>query len=186
MLFLPKWGRFLDRYGSRPLLLITGTFTALTVLVWVPAVPETIVPMLIFNAIGGLIWCGNDITYQSMMLSHTREDMRSLSIAVTFVLCSIASASAFLTSGALLQWTRPFFENNTLMFLGARFDHYKLLFVITALIRLLATWIFVPRLSNEKDFTNAQVYKDVSARLAVRRVMTKATLRRPFRGKRNG
>ena len=68
----------------------------------------------------------------------------------------------------MLQWTRPFFEEREVLFLGARFDQYKLLFAVTAAARLLATWIYVPHLWNEKGMSNAEVAGDIRRRLAAR------------------
>jgi MFS family permease len=184
MVFLPKWGRFLDRYGSRPLLMITGTFTSVFVLVWLPAGPGMIWPMLVFNLVGGIVWCGTDITSQSMLLSHTKEELRSLSVALYAGLTAIASAAAFLAAGLILQYTRPVFDAREIFFLGARFDQYKLLFIVTTLARLLSTWLLVPRIWNEKDYTFRDVIKDVCLRLRMRRAASRANprpLRVPWR-----
>jgi MFS family permease len=148
--------------------MITGTLTSLGVLVWLPAGPGSIWPMLVFNLVGGMVWCGTDITSQSMLLSHTREDLRSLSVALYAALTAIASAAAFLAAGLILQYTRPLFDARELLFLGERFDQYKLLFVITTAARLLATLLLVPRMWNEKEYTFREVAKDIRVRLRVR------------------
>ena len=165
LIFLPRWGRFLDRYGSRPLLMITGTFTALFVLVWMPARPSSVIPILTFNLMGSMIWCGTDITAHSMLLSHSNEENRSMFIAVFSVMASFGTALGSLSGGALLQWTRPYFTANPVWLFGSLFDHYKFLFLVSVVVRMLATWIFVPRLWNERGMSTAEVAADIRKRL---------------------
>jgi MFS family permease len=157
-LVLPRWGRFLDRYGAVPLMLFAGTVTSLVTLVWIPSVPGSVLTHLLFHILGGLIWSATDACAANMQLSHTPSLGRPLVLAVYAVTTSLAAALAFVSAGAFLELTRPAMQAANLTILGTPFDHYKLLFLITAVVRLSAVLFFLPRVWNEKGMTTREAY----------------------------
>ncbi|MDR3122045.1 MAG: MFS transporter [Clostridiales bacterium] len=165
VLIVRRWGRFIDRYGCAPLVMFTGTATAVLTLIWLPATPGNFVPLLLFNLLGGFVWCANDVSAVNMQLSHTPDIGRPLALAIYAVVTSVAAAVAFISGGAFLELTAPVMARAGLTILGTPFDHYKLLFCIATALRLAAVLVFLPRVWNEKEMTVREVYADIWRRL---------------------
>jgi len=164
LLVIKRWGRFIDRYGCVPLMLVTGAITSLCTLVWLPASPGSFVPLMLFNVIGGLFWCANDACAVNMQLSHTPDIGRPLALALYAVMTSLSAAAAFICGGAFLELLGPVMANARLTVFGTPFDHYKLLFVIVTALRLTAVFVFLPRVWNEKGLKTRDVYADILKR----------------------
>jgi MFS family permease len=167
VLIIARWGRFIDRYGCVTLLFLTCTATAAFTLVWLPARPGSIAPLLCFNLFGGVVWCGNDASALNMQLSHTPDIGRPLTLAIYAIVTSSTAALAFIAGGAFLELTAPIMRDANLSFLGAPFDNYKLLFSITAVLRFLAVVIFLPKVWNEKGVAAREAYADIYLRVRV-------------------
>ena len=164
LLIVRRWGRFIDRYGCVPLMLITGTLTSMFSLIWLPSSVGNFVPLLVFNILGGLFWCANDACAVNMQLSHTPDIGRSLVLAIYAVVTSLSAAAAFISGGALLELFGPIMASAKLTIFGTPFDHYKLLFLLTAVLRLAAVLVFLPRVWNEKELKTTEVYKEIAQR----------------------
>ncbi|MDR1059786.1 MAG: MFS transporter [Clostridiales bacterium] len=161
---ITRWGRFIDRYGCAPLLFLTGTATSLVMIAWLPATPGSIAPVLIFNLLGGFVWCGTDATALNMQLSHTPDIGRPLALAIYTIVTSSSAALAFIAGGSFLELMAPVMRDAGLTLFGTPFDHYKLLFAITAVLRFAAIAVFLPRVWNEKGLTAREAYADIAAR----------------------
>lgn len=169
MLIVRRWGIFIDRYGSTPLLMLSTAISALGVSVWLFAVPGSVVPLFLFNFIGGFFWCANDACMVNMQFSHTPEKGRPVALAVYAVVTSIATAAALVAGGAILEVLAPVMDRLELTVLGTTFDHYKLIFCITLLLRVTVIAVFLPRVWNDKGMSLRQAYKkaftDINARI---------------------
>ena len=161
LLVVKRWGRFIDRYGCVPLMLVTGTITGLLVLVWMPATIGNVIPLMVFNLIGGLFWCANEASAVNMQLSHTPDIGRPLALAIYAVVTSLSSAAAFIIGGAILEGLAPAMAAARLTVFGTPFDHYKLLFAVATVLRLSAILILLPRVWNEKGLKTKDVYVDI-------------------------
>jgi MFS family permease len=164
ILVISRWGRFIDRYGCAPLLFLTGAATSIITLVWLPSTPGSVAPLVIFNLLGGIVWCGTDASALNMQLSHTPDIGRPLTLAIYAIITSSTAAIAFIAGGAFLEAMAPVMAKAGLTLFGTPFDHYKLLFAITAVLRFLAVAVFLPRVWNEKGMTARQAYADMLAR----------------------
>ena len=157
-LIISRWGVFLDRYGSVPMMMISSTASTFIAFVWLFAVPGSIWPVLIFNFFGGIFWCANDACMVNMQLSHTPSEGRPAALAVYAVFTSLAAALALICGGALLEAFSPVMERLQLTFIGTPFDHYKLVFCIAIVIRATTIAVFLPRVWNEKELRLREAY----------------------------
>jgi len=168
LLVVSRWGVFLDRYGSVPMMMISTICSTLFVAVWLFASPGLIWPMLVFNLAGGVFWCALDAAMVNMQLSHTPSEGRPAALAVYAVFTSVAAATALIFGGAFLEALSPIMERVSLTIAGTPFDHYKVLFIVTFLVRSIVIAVFLPRVWNEKGMTlreaYAKVYQDSSSR----------------------
>ncbi|MDR2546434.1 MAG: MFS transporter [Lachnospiraceae bacterium] len=169
LIILSRWGVFLDRYGSVPVMMISACASTVGMVVWLWAVPGNVWPLFLFNFLGGLFWCANEATMVNMQLSHTPKYGRTAALAVYAVLTSGAAGIAFIIGGALLEALSPVVAGWELTFMGTPFDHYKLLFIITMLLRFIVIAIFLPRVWNEKGYglrkAYTLAYQDMATRL---------------------
>jgi len=166
---ISRWGVFLDRYGSVPLMLIATLSTTAIISVWLFAVPGSVWPVFVFNFLGGIVWSGHDACMVNMQFSHTPSEGRPAALAVYAVFTSIAAGAALILGGAVLELLSPVMERASLTFAGTPFDHYKLVFVIAIILRFTVILVFLPRVWNEKDMTLREsyikVFHDTSNRL---------------------
>jgi len=160
-LVIQRWGVFLDRYGSVPMMLISSVSATTITLVWMFAVPGSIWPMFVFNFLGGMFWCANDACMVNMQLTHTPSKGRPAALAVYAVFTSISTAAALLVGGAMLEAFSPVMKKLAWTFLGTPFDHYKLVFLIAIIIRYTVIFVFLPKVWNEKDIHFREAYKKV-------------------------
>lgn len=161
---ITRWGRFLDRYGSKPVLFITCFVTALLPLVWLFASPKHFISVLIFNIIGGMVWGGTDITNQNMLISNTPKENRSMSIAIYFIVTSIlGNALAYIVGGYFLDHMN--YIASMFNILGNSMNEYQLLFIITTIIRLIAIFVFLPKISDESSVPLKTVYMKIKSHL---------------------
>ncbi|MCL2821223.1 MAG: MFS transporter [Oscillospiraceae bacterium] len=169
ILVISRWGVFLDRYGSVPMMLISSIAATVIAFVWMFAAPGILWPLIVFNCLGGIFWCANEACMANMQLSHTPVDGRPAVLAVYAVFTSVATAAALLTSGALLETFSPIMASLELTYLGTPFDHYKLVFCIGIIVRFAVIAIFLPRVWNEKEMHFSEAYiklrKDIKSRL---------------------
>ncbi|MCL1819315.1 MAG: MFS transporter [Oscillospiraceae bacterium] len=156
---LHRWGVLIDRYGSTPLLMISTLVTSLSAFVWLFAVPGNIWPLFIINIIGGFFWCANEACAASMQFSHTPERGRSIALAVYVVGTAVSSAAAMAIGGAVLETLNPIMKELDLTVFGTPFDHYKVIFSVSAVLRIAVVLIFLTRVWNEKGYTLRQAYK---------------------------
>lgn len=87
--FITKWGRFLDKFGSKLLLYITCIVTSILLIPLVFASPSNYLPYLMFNLIGGIVWCGTDLASQNMLITNTPMQNRSVYIAIYSVVTTV-------------------------------------------------------------------------------------------------
>ena len=163
-----RWGVFLDRYGSVPLMMISTMSSTTIAFVWMFAAPGVIWPLFLFNLFGGIFWCANDACMVNMQLSHTPSKGRPAALAVYAVVTSLAIAAGLISGGALLEFFSPIIERLDLTFLGRPFDHYKLVFLIGIVIRYIVVAIFLPKVWNEKEIRFREAYSKLYADLKER------------------
>lgn len=148
VLCIRRWGRAMDKYGCKSVMLVTCIVASLTPAFYVFQTPGSIWPTLLHNFIGAAFWCGANLAANSMQLSSSPDDLRPTYIAVfSCVTALIGGTLGSLVGGSILE----FCESHAL-FTGW-FDRYKALFVLEVILRLGFVLLFVPKLSNDKDGT---------------------------------
>jgi len=167
-LVISRWGVFLDRYGSVPVMVISTFVSTVLGLVWLFAVPGSIWPLFVFNFIGGMVWCANDACMVNMQMSHTPSKGRPAALAVYAVFTSIAAALALIIGGALLEYFSPVMVKLDWKFAGTSFDHYKLVFCISTVFRAVVSFFFLPKVWNEKDMSTREAYKKAFSEMRIR------------------
>ena len=82
MLAMSRWGKALDRFGCRSVMLVAAIATSLTDAFYLLSVPGSVLPVLLRNFAGALFWSGCNLSANSMQLSASPDDTRPSYIAV--------------------------------------------------------------------------------------------------------
>lgn len=103
-LAFPGWGRLINRYGSRPVLLCAvGIWGAVNVL-WAFVTPETGWMPHVLGALAGAANAGVVLGQFNLVLKLVPPAAKALAIGFNTAITSLATAFAPLASGKLLAW----------------------------------------------------------------------------------
>jgi MFS family permease len=95
-------------------------------------------------------------------MSYSPDDERPTYIAI--FACVTALFGSFLgvfLGGAFLEWLPGFMHQAGITIGGRQPDQFKVLFAMSVIFRLLAVFIFVPRLENDRDSNLRELAGDV-------------------------
>ncbi len=141
----PMWGRAVDRFGCKPVFLVSSAIHTLTWLSWIFLSPAMLPWMLPIQIAGGLIGGGMDIASFNMMLLFNRKGGPGYQ-AVGSVVFSVAAGLAALGAGwlatALSGWTFTFARGTAW---EHTFNHYVVLILIGAAAKYFADFAMLPR-----------------------------------------
>ncbi|AJF62037.1 TPA: MFS transporter [Candidatus Woesearchaeota archaeon] len=133
---MPGWGKIIDTYGARIVLKFTGYLIPIVPIMW--AFSANFYYLMFAQVLSGFIWSGFELASVNFMFDTTPYDKRAAMIAYYNVVYGVSNIS-----GALLgSWiaTLPFI-----------FSGYKLLFVVSGLLRFAAPLIFVHKIEEERE-----------------------------------
>ena len=154
ILAIRRWGRAMDGFGSRSVMLVATVGAATANLFYLFSTPGAVWPVLLRNAMGAAFWCGSNLAANNMQLYASPDDERPIFIAVFSCVTAIAGvALGSLTGGLLLEgweaagWFTGFF------------DRYKALIALSTLLRLGTVMLLVPPLMNDRDGTPRQLLR---------------------------
>lgn len=154
VIIVPRWGRALDQFGARNVMLLGCIGASLTPLFYLISTPGNVIPTLMHNLVGALFWCGSNLAANSMQLSTSPDESRPTYIALfSCVTALVGSALGTMMGGWLLEWW-----DVAGWFVGF-FDRYKVLILLSVVLRFGFTMLLVPRM--EKTAADSGTPKDV-------------------------
>jgi MFS family permease len=141
----PMWGRAVDRFGCKPVFLVSSAIHTLSWLAWIFLSPAMLPWMLPIQIAGGLIGGGMDIASFNMMLQFNRKGGPGYQ-AIGSVVFSVAAGLAALAAGwlatALSGWSITFARGTAW---EHTFNHYVLLILIGSAIKYFSDFAILPR-----------------------------------------
>lgn len=154
ILVMARWGRALDQFGCRSVMLVAGIGASLTDAFYLLSSPGNVWPVFLRCFIGALFWSGTNLSATSMQLSASPDESRPSYIAVFSCVTALAgTALGSLAGGILLEaW------EGAGWFSGG-FDRYKALILLSVILRFAFTLLFVPRLTNDREGTPSQLVR---------------------------
>ncbi len=157
ILVISRWGKALDHYGCRSVMLVAMAANSFIDLFYLFSTPGNIVPVLLRNFIGAMCWSGTNLAANSMQLSASPDESRPSYIAVFACVTSLlGTALGTLTGGLLLEaWQTAGW------FTGA-LDRFKALILLAFCCRLCVTLFLAPRLQNDREGTPKQLIQAVA------------------------
>ncbi len=129
-----SWGRIADKFGHRPVILLCVLFKSVVCITFLLVTPRTAFPvLLVVLFFDSMLNCGRQIASNGYMLNMAPKKNRSMFVAAITALSGIAGGLAAILAGVFLTHTQSF----SLTWLGRDWTHYHLLFLISAICRLL-------------------------------------------------
>ncbi len=132
-----RWGRAMDEYGNKPVLVIAALITSFVPAFWIRIGPGMFFLALASNALSGLTYCAVDLGAQNLFMSQAPEKNRSMYFAVYFIftqLLGLALGSA--VGGFLLDTALSPVDALGIVLSGVPFTRYNALFVLSFILRL--------------------------------------------------
>ena len=158
MIAIAQWGKIMDRYGCKPVMLVCGLVASLTQGFFLFASYGQVWMMIAHNFLGAMFWCGSNLAATSMQLTYSPDDRRPSYIAVFSCVTSLlGSFAGVMVGGALLDWL----ESIGVPGMGG-FDRYKILIAVAITLRFLMVVLLVPKMENDRDKTTKDMLHDFS------------------------
>lgn len=146
---VPIWGRMADRFGRRPLMAISSLGLVPVGLGWCLMNSGAIWLGFVLSAAGAMLWAAVEIANLDLILDlsgSARSDGVARGpayTAVNTVVLNICACIGGIGAGLLMDATRHLSFDVGIKTLGT-FTNFELLFLISALVRLLAVVVFLP------------------------------------------
>ena len=145
---VPRWGRALDRFGAKNVMLLGCIGASLTPAFYLFSTPGNVFPTLLHNAVGALFWSAANLAANSMQLSTSPDESRPTYIAMFSCITALAGvALGTMCGGWLLEWS-----HSAGWFTGS-FDRYKALILLSVILRFGFTLLLVPRMPQDGEGT---------------------------------
>lgn len=147
-LAVPRWGRALDQFGARNVMLVGCIGASLTPAFYLLSSPGNIWPTLLHNAVGALFWSASNLACNSMQLAYSSDDIRPTYIAVYTCIAAIVGTAFGTACGSWMLEacrTHGLFEGF--------FDRYKVLILVSVILRFGFTILLVPRMEDDNKGT---------------------------------
>jgi len=160
VLVISLWGRSMNKYGCRNVMLLSTLLTSLTDMFYLFSVPGSVWPVLLRNLIGAACWSGCNLAANSMQLSASPDEAKPSYIAVFACITSLVGvALGTLCGGTLLEtWEGMGWFTGGL-------DRVKALIILGTVLRVLVAVCLVPPLENDRDRTMRQMLSAIAGRV---------------------
>ena len=162
VLVVSRWGVALDSYGSRPVLLVGAFLTSFSPFFWTLIGPRMVWAVALVNMLSGATYVAIDLGAQNLFMAQSKEDNRSMYIALYFFftqLVGLAVGSA--VGGWLLDNVMYHVETYQLNLLGTPISRYNALFALSGVLRLLTVFFLFPRIHEEGAAKPTEVTGDM-------------------------
>ncbi|MDQ2798783.1 MAG: MFS transporter [Armatimonadota bacterium] len=153
---MPLWGYLSDKYGNKPILLISCGLVLLPPLLWVLALPDGLAGMwgqdahghlrvswtkmdiIVLNTFAGVGWAGVGLTQFNLMIGAASSEKRTVYVSAIAAVSGLAGGLAPLAGGALMQALAHFHAHGLIQ------NNYHVLFVLSAVLRVGAMLLVKP------------------------------------------
>lgn len=127
----PIWGRAIDRFGARPVLLFCSFGVATVPLLWLFPREGFLWPLVVDAFVGGILWGGHGLAAFALPLAVAPRKGRPYYLAA-IALCGGVAFSVSTAAGGLLVQALP----ASFSLFGAQFANLHVLFMVSAVARV--------------------------------------------------
>lgn len=137
----PFWGRAIDRYGNKPVLIFNVSFIFLIPFIWLYVTPQNIFPLWIDAAMGGIFWSGFNLAAFNVVLALSPQKGRAYYLAAMAAVNGLTLSAASALGGVIAHNL----SGLSLVFKGQHFVNFHVLFALSGAGRLFGL-LFLKRL----------------------------------------
>lgn len=151
VLFVRRWGRPLDRYGSKAVVQIAGRACMVLPLLWLFVTPSSQWIILIISVLTGIFWPAVDLGQQNSYLAASEEHHRAMYMAVFFAvynLLGVAVGNAL--GGVLVQDVFGPLASHGFSLFGNVWTKYHFIILFSCLLRIAVVIGLFPILREEE------------------------------------
>ena len=163
MICYPLWGRVIDRFGSKPALLLAGLLVINGATAWIFVRPESWHWGYLFVMGSTVAWPAMDLAGFNLILrmSHSRGTLRAGSTtgAINSMVCAVAGTLSGLFAGAVAQWLGNDWQGSLF---GWPLTYHGVLFIASAVLRA-AALLWVLGLQESRNFATRDALRYIMA-----------------------
>lgn len=137
LIFMPVWGKASDRFGSRKVLSLSGFLMPLAPFLWVFSGSAWY--LMAVQVYAGFVWAGFEIASFNFIFDTTTPQKRATGIAYYNVINGVAIFTGSIIGGLIVRYNQLFWSN------------YLLVFIVSCIIRYMASLIFIPKLREVRE-----------------------------------
>ena len=140
----PYWGKVIDRFSNRTVLITTAFMAPLVPLLWLFS--GDVWMLALFQVFSGFIWAGYDLSIFNSSLSLVSRELRPSFISKYNAFSCIANAAGAIAGGFFLSM----YPDASLL----GFSGILLVFLLSGVMRLAVALAFTPHLASSKEIAN--------------------------------
>jgi MFS family permease len=129
------WGKFIDRFGSKSVLLTNAIFICVLPIVWLFPTRENVLPVFLDPIISGVCWTGFNLAAFTFPIALSPKDKREFYLAVFGIVVGLGYLISSIIGGIIAQ---SLSEWHITLF-GRSFLNLHVLFLISFVIRIIST-----------------------------------------------
>lgn len=133
VLTVPFWGRVVDRFGARPVLVLASVGIGITPLSWIACGPGFFWPLILDACVAGFLWGGHAIASFDLPLELAPRPLRSYYLA----LFAMALGVGFVVSSILSGWLATVLPSTLAVHPSVRLSNLEVLFLGSSLARVI-------------------------------------------------
>jgi MFS family permease len=152
-LFMPGWGKIIDKFGARIVLKFTGYIIPIIPLLWLFG--SNIYYLLGIQVLSGLVWGGFELATINFMFDSTPYEKRAAMIAYFNVLYGISNILGTLTGSMIASF--PIIGSG-----------YLQVFLVSGILRFMIPLFFVHKIKEERKVPNLGYDKLIFKILTIR------------------
>lgn len=132
------WGGFSDRFGNKPILIVTIMITSLHPLCYIVARPDFPYPVLVDYVSSAVMWGGYGIAIFNLLLLLSSSGEREMSVALWTILTGVSFGMGSLVCGVVMD------HIPSVDLLGKVWTRYDIVFLTTSAARVISVFLLIP------------------------------------------
>jgi len=129
----PAWGRLVDRFGARPVLVVCSFGISILPVLWLFVTPQRLWPIAVEAIVAGALWGGHGIAIFDLSIALSPSRSRPFYVAAFAAAGGVGFATSSTLAGLLAHALRT-----SLPLLGPSWLDVHVLFLLSALARVVA------------------------------------------------
>ena len=136
---LQWWGKLIDKFGAKNVLMFNASNIAYIPVLWLLATPDFLLPLYLDAILTGIAWSGFNLAAFNIPLSKAPKESRSSYVAML----SIFSGFGYLTASLLAGYIATLFKDFSLEIFGLKFINLHILFFLSFICRIVSAIVLL-------------------------------------------